>query len=87
VQVSPGAPAVFTLNVESETQYQALEALVTGPSGATISRAETPGGPSVTLRLSGELLTDGVHTIILRGGTNGGPEVGKYRFEVRTSRR
>lgn len=84
VERAPHAPVALLLNVESERQYPGYELEILGPSGATVSRLTAPGSASITLHVSGDMLSDGSHTIVLRGDAHGRPEIGKYRFEIRT---
>jgi hypothetical protein len=84
VERAPHASIALLLNVESERQYPAYDLEILNPSGAIVSRLTAPGSSSITLHISGDMLSDGRYTIVLRGDAHGRPEIGKYRFQVRT---
>ncbi|MBI4876476.1 MAG: hypothetical protein HY822_17715 [Acidobacteria bacterium] len=82
VRVAPGSPAVITLNIESDREYPGYEIEILNASGATISKVAAPGWPTINLRLPPALSGNGTHTVIVRGGSDEHPEIGRYRFQL-----
>jgi len=84
VRVAPGSPVALTLNIESDREYPGYEVETLNASGATVSRNGVAPGLTVTVILPGARLGNGTYTIIVRGGIDGRPEIGRYQFEIRT---
>lgn len=83
VEKKPHGFVSLLLNVESERQFHAYQVEILGPTGNVVSRAAAPGAPFLTVTLASDMLSDGSYTVVLRGDSNGRPEIGKYRFQVR----
>jgi hypothetical protein len=83
VRVAPGSPVALTLNIESDREYPNYEVETLNASGASISKQSVPPGLTITVILSSARLGNGTYTIIVRGGPDGRPEIGRYQFEIR----